>query len=201
LNEYERYLVSDLSMDASLFANVYGKTYVDYYDTPYYLSGFENFSKNDISYLTKMCLNDTKVFLPEHNLTYSDKASMAASVESRPPLTDHNIVEFMFSLHPKYRIKNGVQKYLLKKVSERYLPKEIIYRPKSPFGAPLRSWIKGPLKQMIDDYLLSEGSFTREIYNPIFVQKLIIEDRAGKADNALLIWQFLVTEIWLRTFK
>jgi asparagine synthase (glutamine-hydrolysing) len=201
LDEYERYLVSDLSMDASLFANVYGKSYVDYYNTPYYLSGFENFSKNNISYLTKMCLNDTKVFLPEHNLTYSDKASMAASVESRPPLTDHNIVEFMFSLHPKYRIKSGVQKYLLKKVSERYLPKEIIYRPKSPFGAPLRSWIKGPLKQMIDDYLLSESSLTKEIYNPMFLQKLIMEDRAGKADNALLIWQFLVTEIWLRTFK
>ena len=197
LDEYERYLVSDLSMNADFFSKIYNK---DYYNSFYYLHQKENFSKKDITYLTKMCLNDSKVFLPEHNLTYSDKASMAASIESRPPLTDHNIVEFMFSLPPYYRIKGNTQKYLLKKVSERYLPKQIIYRPKAPFGSPLRSWIKDPLKKMVDDYLLSENSRSKEIYNHDFLQQLIKEDREGKSDNAILIWQFLTNEIWFRTF-
>jgi len=92
-----------------------------------------------------MCWNDTKVFLSEHNLTYTDKATMAASVEARPPLIDHRIVEFAFTLPPKFRIRGNVQKYLLKKVAERYLPREIVYRPKAPFASPLRSWIRGPL--------------------------------------------------------
>ena len=71
----------------------------------------------DLSYLTKLCYCDTKTYLADHNLAYSDKAMMAASIEGRPPLVDHRIVELMFKLPPEYKINKGVQKYLLKKVS------------------------------------------------------------------------------------
>ena len=150
--------------------------------------------------LQRCVLNDTKVMLPEHNLNYSDKASMAASIESRPPLTDHLLVEFMFNLTPDYRIKRNTQKFLLKKVSEKYLPKEIVYRPKAPFGSPLRSWIRGPLSAMVNDYLLSESLEKRNLYNQNYVKRLIDLDREGKEDNSHIIWTLLTNEIWFRTF-
>ena len=155
---------------------------------------------SDLSYLTKLCYCDTKTYLTDHNLTYSDKSIMAASVEGRPPLVDHRIVELMFKLPPKYRINNGVQKYLLKKVSEKYLPKDIIYRPKAPFSAPMRGWLKNELKEMVQDILSYDSIKKRGIYNPEFVQKLIINNNKGIEDNSQLIWRLMVNEIWFRTF-
>ena len=125
---------------------------------------------------------------------------MAAGVEGRPPLIDHRIVELMFSLSPKYRINGRSQKYLLKKAMEGYLPKEIIYRPKAPFGAPLRSWVKCPLAEMIDDLLNPVALKERGLYNGDTVWELIQNDRKGKEDNAQLIWTILSREIWFRTF-
>jgi asparagine synthase (glutamine-hydrolysing) len=145
-------------------------------------------------------LNDTLVFLPEHNLTYSDKASMAASIEGRPPLTDHRIVEFMFSLPPRERIHWLTQKYLLKKVSEKYLPKNIIYRPKAPFASPLRAWVRGPLSPMVADLLSEESLRRRGLYDPAYVAGLIARDKQGLEDNAYQIWTMLTNEIWFRTF-
>ena len=172
----------------------------DYWSTTFVRSQRDTFGNNHLSYLTKMCMCDTQVYLPDHNLTYFDKCSSAVGVEGRPPLTDHRIVEFMFSVPPAYRINGITQKYLLKKVAEKYLPKEIIYRPKAPFGSPLRSWIKGPLKEMIDDYLSPETLKGRGIYNPAFVWKKIENDRNGIEDNAHLVWTLLCVEVWQRTF-
>ena len=199
LSQFDRYLASNLSIPQSQFERLFNNS-KKYRDTNYYLAQKVNFDRRDVSYLTKMCLNDTKVFLPEHNLTYSDKACMATGLESRPPLTDHRIVEFMFSLEPKYRIKKNVQKYLLKKVAQKYLPKEIIYRPKAPFGSPLRSWIRGPLKEMVGDYLSEDSIKRRGLYNWNEVSKIIEKDKNGKEDNAQLIWQLMTNEIWLRIF-
>lgn len=195
----ERFLSSDLSLTGEQFENMFAGELI-YEDTHFFKSQIINFKSVDLSYLTKMCLNDTKVMLSEHNLNYSDKASMAASIESRPPLTDHLLVEFMFNLTPGYRIKKNTQKYLLKKVSEKYLPDEIVNRPKAPFGSPLRSWIRGPLAVMVDDYLSAESLEKRNLYNPKFVERLIKYDRNGKEDNAHIIWTLLTNEIWFRTF-
>ena len=194
----ERYFSSDLSpnpydYDMMFFAKT------PYWDTHFYNSQIPNF-QNNLSYLTQMCLNDTLVFLPEHNLTYSDRATMAAGVESRPPFTDHRIIEYMFSLSPSLRIRGQTQKYLLRKVASKYLPKEIVNRPKAPFGSPLRSWIRGPLKDLIDDYLSENTIKKRGIYNHRYIKEKISNDRKGYEDNAHLIWQFLTTEIWFRTF-
>jgi asparagine synthase (glutamine-hydrolysing) len=147
-----------------------------------------------------MCLNDTEVFLPELNLTYADKAAMAVGIEGRPPLTDTNVVRFMFTLPPTYRIRGHVQKYLLKKVAERYLPKQIVHRPKAPFGAPLRSWIRGPLAPMVDDLLSAESVRARGLYRSEYIRTLIENDRKGIEDNAHVLWTLLTNEIWFRTF-
>lgn len=158
------------------------------------------FEMNNISYMTKINLSMTRNFLPDHNLNYSDKSTMASGVESRPPLTDHTIAEYMFKTVPALRINGKTQKYLLKKVAEKYLPKPIIYRPKASFGSPIRGWIRGPLAMIIDDYLSPRQLKERGTYNPQFVWEKIQQDRNGKADNAHLIWTLLCREIWFRQF-
>jgi len=97
-----------------------------YEDMPAVAARSSYLCRDGLSYLTRMCLDDTKHFLADHNLMYSDKATMAASVEGRPPLVDHRIVEFMFSLQPHFRIRGRKQKYLLKKCAEGVLPDRII---------------------------------------------------------------------------
>ncbi len=195
----QRFLMSDLSLAPDQFPQLFSSR-MSYYDTHFFKSQADRFVPNGLSYLTQMCLNDTLVFLPEHNLTYSDKASMAASIESRPPLIDHRIVEFMFSVPPRERIHRTTQKYLLKKVAGNYLPHNIIYRPKAPFASPLRSWVRGPLSTMVGD-LLSEGSVrARGLYDPEYVSRLIARDQQGFEDNSYLIWTLLTNEIWFRTF-
>ncbi|MGA2463608.1 MAG: asparagine synthase (glutamine-hydrolyzing), partial [Thermodesulfobacteriota bacterium] len=153
-----------------------------YEDLPAVAARAACLSRNGLSYLTRMCLDDAKHFLPDHNLTYSDKATMAASVEGRPPLIDHRIVEFMFSLPPHQRIRGWTQKYLLKKAAGGILPKRIINRPKAPFGAPLRSWIRRDLKEMVDDILSDSAIKSHGLYNPHTVRELILSDRDGKED-------------------
>jgi len=169
-----------------------------YEETPYYATQKRFFEEHNGSFLTRMCVNDTKLFLPEHNLTYTDKATMAAGVESRPPLTDHRIAEYMFSLAPHYRIRGTEQKFLLKKVAERYLQRDIIYRPKASFGSPLRSWIRGALAPMVADVLSESSMRTRALYDPGAVSQLVERDRKGLEDNSMVIWTILTTELWFR---
>jgi asparagine synthase (glutamine-hydrolysing) len=189
--------------DLSLSAEQYNRLFLgapSYKDTHFVQAQKAVFADEGISYLTKMCLNDTYVFLPEHNLTFSDKAAMAVGIETRPPMTDHRVVEFMFTLPPKYRVRGNTQKYLLKKMAERYLPKNVIYRPKAPFAAPLRAWIRGPLAPMVHD-LLSESSLkARGLYNSSYVAQLIEKNDAGIEDNAHILWTLLTLELWRRTF-
>ena len=198
-----RFLLSDQSVPPELyqrlFTNAPSHPYLDLSNVKAHLRFMEN-GYGHLSYLTRMSLTDTKTFLPDHNLTYSDKATMAAGVEARPPLIDHRVVQFMFGLHPRYRINGRTQKYLFKKSMEPDLPREIIHRPKMHFGAPLRSWIRGPLRQMIDDLLAPNAIRQRGLYDPDAVKEIIEDDRQGRADNAHLILTILNREIWFRTF-
>lgn len=197
LEEFDRYLGSDSSLSREQYHRLLANG-AEYNRSHFYIAQRRVFDQANVSYLTKMCLNDTKFFLPELNLTYSDKATMAAGVESRPPLIDHRVAEFMFSLPPRYRICGNQQKFLLKKVAEQYVPRDIIYRPKAPFGSPLRAWIRGPLAKMVDELLQPSSMNMKDIYDTRFVSQLVARDRAGLEDNALLIWTLLTNELWFR---
>lgn len=199
LAELDRYLASDLSLAEEQYRRLFAGR-ADYRQCPFYAAQQAAFDDTDASYLTRMCANDTRFFLPELNLTYSDKATMAAGVESRPPLTDHNVVEFMFARPPRDRIRGSRQKYLLKRVAERYLPRDVVHRPKAPFGSPLRAWIRGPLAEMIDDLLEPTRMRSAALYDPKEVAALIARDRAGLDDNAHVIWTILSNEVWFRTY-
>ncbi|HYF03943.1 MAG TPA: asparagine synthase C-terminal domain-containing protein, partial [Patescibacteria group bacterium] len=146
--------------------------------------------------VAQMTYLDTKLFLPGLNLLYSDKASMAASLESRPPLIDKDIVEFASHLPDKYKINGKIQKYLLKKAAERYIPKEIIYRPKAPFGTPLRAWMKSGLDTSVratfDDKKLPHNDFLKANY-PL---SLLEKHQKGEADYAHALWGCYAAAKW-----
>lgn len=148
--------------------------------------------------INQMCFTDINMFMVGLNLTYTDRASMAASVEVRVPFIDKEVINLAMELDGQLKFKKRQSKYILKKVAEKYLPTEIIYRAKAAFGAPIRSWISGDLKEMVDDLLSKENIEKRNIFNYEFIKKLIDEDREGKEDNAYRIYQLLTVELWFR---
>lgn len=125
---------------------------------------------------------------------------MAASVEERVPLVDYKVVEFAHRLPERYKLNGFTQKYLLKKVAEKYLPSEIIYRPKAPFGAPLRAWVKKDLDSMIQECLSETRLKARGIFNVNAVRNMLERDKAGKEDYAHRIWALLTLELWMQRF-
>jgi len=159
---------------------------------------FKSKYKGDV--INQICNTDIKMFMLGLNLTYSDRASMAASVEVRVPFIDKIIITEAMKIPGNLKIKNGISKYILKKASEKYLPKEIIYRQKASFGAPIRSWISNELKNMVDDLLSEENINKRGFLNYSFVKKIIDSDRSGESDNAYQIYQLLTLELWCREY-
>lgn len=150
--------------------------------------------------VNQMCHTDINMFMVGLNLTYSDRASMAASVELRVPFIDREVIDTAMTIPGQNKFAKTTTKYILRKVAEEYLPKEIIYRSKSNFGAPIRSWISNELRPMVDDLLSVENIKKRGIFNADFIRKIIEDDRKGLEDNAHRIYQLLTLELWFREF-
>lgn len=148
----------------------------------------------------KMCYTDMHLFMNGLNLTYTDRASMAASVEVRVPFIDREVVQLALGIDGSLKFRNKQQKYILKKVAEKYLPQEIIYRPKASFGAPIRSWISQDLKGMIDELLSEKQVNARGLFHYGYIKKLIDEDRRGAADHAYRLYQLITLELWMRRY-
>ena len=198
LPEAERYLSADLSLTPNRYTELYQGA--DYHKSLFWKRQKAALTAPGLSYLTRMCLNDTQVFLPEHNLTYSDKATMAASIETRPPLVDKDVATAMFRAAPHLRIQGGIQKHLLKRIGEKHLPHDVVHRPKASFNSPLRAWMRGPLRAIVDDLLSDTQIKARGLYDPKVVQRMIQDDRAGREDHSMWLWTLLTTELWHRTF-
>ncbi len=160
---------------------------------------FNSKFKGDI--INQICYTDINMFMLGLNLSYTDRASMAASVEVRVPFIDKLVVKMAMEEIPSdVKIRNGISKFILKKAAEKTLPRKIIYRPKAAFGAPIRSWISNDLKGMVDE-LLSEHTITkRGFINYAVVKRLIDNDRNGVEDNAYQIYQLLTLELWCREY-
>jgi len=164
---------------------------------------FDNCSKEipkETNLLNKMLYWELNSFLVDHNLNFTDKMGMAVGVEIRVPYLDLEVVSYSQKLHPDLKLKGNETKYILKKVAERYLPKEIIYRPKTGFGAPVRQWITHDLAAMIESRLSPERLLRRGIFDPIKVWELIEANKAGKVDASYSIWALLAIESWMTQF-
>ena len=150
--------------------------------------------------LNKLLFWDLKTFLPEHNLNYTDKMSMAAGVEVRVPFLDIELLEFSCQIPPKLKMKGITTKYLLKKMMEKYLPHEVIYRSKTGFGVPLRQRIKKDLDTMIQHYLSKELIEKRGIFEVKAIEKLINDNKKGKIDASYSILCLMAIESWHQQF-
>ncbi|HSV10260.1 MAG TPA: asparagine synthase C-terminal domain-containing protein [Hanamia sp.] len=158
------------------------------------------YSKYNGDIVNQICNADIHMFMLGLNLTYSDRASMAASVEVRVPFIDKAVISRAMQIQGSLKFRKGTAKYILKKAAEKTLPKSIIYRRKASFGAPLRAWISRDLKPMVDDLLSEKNINKRGFFNYLFVKNLIEKDRRGEADNAYQIYQLLTLELWCREY-
>ena len=150
--------------------------------------------------LDQMLALEQRFFLADHNLNYTDKMSMAAGVETRVPFLDLDLVNFAARIPDKFKQKGSVGKWVLKKAMEPYLPKEVIYRPKTGFGAPLRTWIKHDLQELLRDVLSPDSLNKRGLFSSKAVQQLILDNNNNKIDASYTLFSLLCIEIWCRHY-
>lgn len=150
--------------------------------------------------LQRMLYLETRHFLADHNLNYTDRAGMAAGVEVRVPLLDLELVEFAARIPSHYKQRGNVGKAIFKKAMERHLPHQVIYRPKTGFGAPLRRWLRKELRQKVDEVLDPAALRRRGLFDADAVQRLLQRDRAGAVDGSYTIFALMCCELWCRRF-
>ncbi len=152
-----------------------------------------------IDLLSRVLYTDFKTFLPEQNLMYTDKTGMASSCEIRSPFLDREIVEFAFSLPSQFKIHNFKTKYILKKVAENYLPREIVWQKKSGFAAPIHVW-KKEIQNIAHELLSPSHLNDMGYFNKNSVQTIIREHAVGVNNRSLLLWSLITFAQWHKIF-
>ena len=155
---------------------------------------------NELPKLDKMLSLEQRFFLSDHNFIYTDKMSMQEGVEVRVPFLDHELVEFASNIPVKFKNRRGELKWILKKSMEKYLPKEIIYRPKTGFGVPIRKWVKKELKEWIYETLSLEALKSRGFFKAEAVHQLIKDNLDNRVDAGYTILSMACIEIWCQRF-
>lgn len=150
--------------------------------------------------LNKMLYLEGKHFLADHNLNYTDKMGMAVGVEIRVPLLDLDLISLATQLPVSYKQRGTTSKWIFKKAMEHYLPNDVIYRPKTGFGAPLRSWLQNELGSLMADVLSTTSIQNRGIFNAHTVKNLIAADRNGHIDGTYTLFSMICIELWCRIF-
>ena len=144
---------------------------------------------------------DVRTYLADDILVKVDKASMFNSLETRAPMLDQYLVEYVASLPSTIRTRNGVLKYLLKKVAADLLPAEILTRRKQGFGVPIKHWFRGDLNSYAHDVLLSTRAQQRGIFDPEFIRNLLKAHASTKwVNHSSAIWTLLCLELWFEIY-
>jgi asparagine synthase (glutamine-hydrolysing) len=151
-----------------------------------------------LDFIDYMMAVDTLTYLPDNNLCKVDRASMFSSLETRVPLLDHKIIEFAWSLPLNLKLNNGITKWPLRQILYKYVPKELIERPKMGFSVPLASWLRGPLRDWAEE-LLDEKKMIEDGYlNFKIIKNKWDEHLSGKYNWEFQIWNVLMFQSWLR---
>jgi asparagine synthase (glutamine-hydrolysing) len=155
-------------------------------------------------FLNQMLYLDMKTFMVSLNLTYSDKTSMASSVEVRVPFLSRELVEWVAQeVPPSMKLRglwNPTTKYLLRRAMAQRLPSEVLKQRKAGFGAPTDYWLTYDLREMVHDLLSTDRIKRRGYFKPRTVARLLDEHYSGRQEWSLQIWQLLTFELWLQGF-
>ena len=143
---------------------------------------------------------DTLQYLPADILTKVDRMSMATSLEVRAPLLDYTVVEYLATLPLSYKLRGGVSKYILRKLSERLLPPSVLAKRKQGFAIPKGRWFQQDLRTFAEELLLSPRTLTRGYVRGDTVRRLLRHHLSGRRDYSTWIWCLIMFEMWCRTF-
>ena len=154
----------------------------------------------DATDLRRMSYVDLKTWLPDDLLLKADKMTMACSLELRVPMLDHHLLEFCTALPDEFRRNGNEGKHLLKKVMEKYLPREIIYRPKRGFPVPIALWFRGPLFEKVREILLDTRTLARGYFQPTYISHVLERHKSGREDLSRRIFSLLALELWHRKY-
>jgi len=151
--------------------------------------------------LSRVLYLDTKTYLPGDILTKVDRMSMATSLEARVPMLDHVFLEWVTALAPRWKMRNGSQKFILRKLAERVgVPSEVLNRPKRGFSLPLGHWMRHELKDLVQTILLEPRTLQRGYFNPKGVRRMLAEHFDQRRDHSARLWRLLIFELWHRNF-
>jgi asparagine synthase (glutamine-hydrolysing) len=150
--------------------------------------------------LNQLLYVDIKTFLPCLNLMTTDKTSMAANLEVRVPFLNQHMLELTARMPPDLKLRGLKRKYILKRAAEKLLPRELVWRKKAGFGAPIRSWLRGPLRPMVDELLSEETVKRRGLFRPEEIRRIIDANLSGREDCNLQVFQLLTFELWQQAF-
>jgi asparagine synthase (glutamine-hydrolysing) len=162
-----------------------------------YAGSMQHWNASSGDLLHRLLYTDIKTYLVEL-LMKQDQMSMAASIESRVPFLDHELVEFTASIPAQYDTKGLAGKFILKSAVEDVLPREIVYRQKMGFPTPWAFWLAGPQLDDLERLLLEPRARERGYFKSDVVRRLFAEHRAGHRDHGNRIWRLLNLELWER---
>jgi asparagine synthase (glutamine-hydrolysing) len=154
----------------------------------------------NVAPLNRLLYVDLKTFLPCLNLMTTDKMSMAANLEVRVPFLNREMIDMAARMPPRLKLRGLKRKYILKRALEGVLSKDVVWRRKAGFGAPIRSWLRGPLRPLIADLLSEDVVKRRGLFRPQEVKRVLDANFSGREDYNLQIFQLLGLELWHRTF-
>ncbi len=148
----------------------------------------------------RMLYTDLMTRMPDHLLAIGDRMSMAHSLESRPVLVDYRLVEFAASIPAHLKLKHGELKYMLRRVAERYLPRELITRKKQGFSFPIGVWMRTELRQFLLNLVERSRFVQHGLFRKDYVSKLVAEHLSGRTDHNYRLWILINLEFWYRSF-